>query len=52
MPIVAGTMYMSAADSGATVGAGVFVGPSPTARYVKDCDGPYALEPAKLASIW
>ena len=32
MPMVAGIMYMSAADSGVAVGPGVTVGPSPTDR--------------------
>ena len=32
MPIVAGIRYMSATDDGAAVGAGVVVGPTPTAR--------------------
>ena len=32
MPMVAGIRYMSATDDGVVVGAGVVVGPAPTAR--------------------
>ncbi len=51
--IIAGMKYRSAADcaSGVEVGA-VVVASLPTVRYVESLDGPYALEPAKVAIIW
>jgi hypothetical protein len=51
MTMVAGIRYTSATDVEVGVVPGVVVGPSPTARYVDDCEELYALEPAKLARI-
>ena len=52
MPAIAGTKYWSAIDSGSGVGVAVAAGASSTVKYVVADDGPYALEPAKLAMIW
>ena len=52
-PAATGTKYMSATEAGAIVDTGVGVADaSRTAMYVESEEGPYALDPAKLAIIW